>query len=242
MLTCYIIINDKSSIDIIDNISKIPNLILNGHNANPLIALSEIQQRQKTDIVFIDLEIPDFLSSNIRNLLPPEVAVVLISTQIEHAYNALEVDAVDFLLMPHQFDRFYKSIMKARIYLNQFQSVKKNSSNDSIFISSGAKILYIKISDILYVESYNHTISIVCLNEKHSIYKALSDIENILPTEHFIRVHRSFIINISVLKSIEGNNILLTNSINIPLGDTYKNRFMQIITNLMISCAPLLLQ
>jgi two-component system LytT family response regulator len=239
MATCYIIDDDIHAIEATAKyIVKTPNLTLLGSNTNPLVALEQIRSsQQKLDIVFLDVEMPELSGIDLADLLDPSIAVVFTTSHSKYALQAFQKDAFDFLLKPFSFEMFLKAIEKVR---SRIQNVEpKNSNNDieKIFINIGTKgkIVQLVISEILYIEALDHVACIYTQSEKYMSRVSIKTIESQLPTTIFIRTHRSFLVNIDLIKSIEGNMATMSNGISIPFGELYRRRFMDKIKSRIIN-------
>lgn len=228
MFTCYIIDDEKFSIDCVTKeIKRIPELQLIGYSTNPLLALNEIQQGTKPDIIFLDIEMPELSGLDVAKLLPQATAVIIRTAFSKHAHNAFELDAVDFLLKPYEFERFVKAVKKAKDYLQKKNHSTKIIDFDRIFINSNikGKINQIIFSEIIYIEALDHTLYIHTDKEVYVTRQNLKDIEEKLPSATFIRVHRAFIVNIDLLKSFDANGIAMSNGKVIPCVGNYRQLF-----------------
>jgi two-component system LytT family response regulator len=228
MFTCYIIDDEKFSIDCVTNeIKKIPELQLIGYNTNPLLALNEIQKGLKPDIIFLDIEMPELSGLDVVKLLPQDTAIIIRTAFAKHAHNAFDLDAVDFLLKPYKFERFLKAIKKAKIFLQKDNSCTKIIDFNRMFINSNIKgrINQIIFSEIIYIEALDHTLYIHTDREVYMTRQNLKDIEEKLPSTTFIRVHRAFIVNIDLLKSFDANGMTMSNGKVIPCVGNYRQLF-----------------
>lgn len=228
-LNCIIVDDEPIARKILDDYCKyLPVLNIAAVCGNAFEA-REILLSQKIDLIFLDINMPvlDGISffGTINN--PPQV--IFTTAYKKYATTAFDLSACDYLVKPFSLDRFMQAVDKASKFLaasNHFtvdHSVVTN--NDYILIKTENKIYNVKKDEIYYVEAkgnYTH----VFLEE--GILKpkmALSSIEKLLPVGHFFRVHRSFIINRTRIKHIEGNRIFIHNS-EIPIGSNFKESFM----------------
>lgn len=231
-MTCYIIDDEIYSIQRLkDYIKKIPELELIGSYTNPLLALTDIQNRGKPDIIFLDIDMPELSGLEVDTLLPKDIAIIFVTGHMEEAYNAFERDAIDFILKPYDFERFVRAINKVKIKPKAI-----NNKADRIFIKSGSrnKIIQIDITEIVQIEAYDHYIYIHMRDIKHMVYISIKEIEEQLPSNFFIQTHRAHIVNIDLIKSIEGNQILMKNDTIIPLTRLFKDSFLKKIQTRMI--------
>jgi DNA-binding LytR/AlgR family response regulator len=228
MITCYILDDEEYSINhLTEGIEQIPGVQLIGKNTNPLHALKEIQQNKKPDILFLDIEMPELSGIDLAKLLPQGIAIIVQTSFLNYAHHAFEIDAVDFLFKPYHFSRLVKSITKAQHFLSKAKPNHHNLDFKSIFINSNVKgkVNQIIISEIIYIETLDHIISIHTQHEVFRTRLSLKEIEEKLPQDNFIKVHRAFIVNIDSIKSYDGNGFTMLNNLIIPLGEIYKEAF-----------------
>jgi two-component system LytT family response regulator len=237
-MTCYIIDDEQHAIDTLSAyINRTPGFELFGSNTVPAEALQQIKSNNVIDILFLDVDMPVISGLEIVELLPPRISVVFTTGHSSYALNAFEHNAVDFLLKPISYAKFLKTTEKLE-KLNQTQKTKKNEDNEqtSMFINPGVrgKVLQIHFTDVLYIEGLKNYIMIYTTNGRYVTYLTMSEILTALPVKNFIRVHKSFIINLNKIQSIEGNSINLVEHIQLPLGVSHKDKLMQVIANLTI--------
>ena len=138
MVTCYIIDDDIHSIEAITKyIVRLPNLILIGSNINPLIAIEEIRNGKKPDIVFLGVEMPELSGIEVADLLDPNIAIVFTTSYSKYAINAIQKDAMDFLLKPFSFEMFLKCIHKVKNKISLLKNDNKESDSKEIFVNTG---------------------------------------------------------------------------------------------------------
>lgn len=227
-MTCYIIDDDVHAMHAITKyVDRIPYLKVIGSNTNPLIALEEIENGKKPDIVFLDVEMPELSGIELADLLPSTIAIIITTASSHYAYDAFEKNAIDFLFKPFAFERFLKAVVKVQRYLqkDRWQCCK---DMEQIYVRSRFKnkIVSIFFNKVVHVEALDHYIYINMLDEKHIIYMTMREFEERLPKASFVRIHRSHIINMDLIKSIEDNQILMSNGIKIPLSKSFREMFL----------------
>lgn len=207
-----------------------PELVLLKSFTNPLLALEELRLGAQPDIVFLDVDMPELSGLSVADLLPKHISIVFSTAHSKYALNAFEKDAVDFLLKPYSFETFVKTVtkVKSRRDLRVVAQVGK-SPTKSIFINPGTKgaVTQIVLAEILYIETKDHFIEIHLQTETLTSKVGLQEFLDQLANDSFVRTHRSFIVNIDYIKSIENNNIRLKTNKEIPLSITYKNELLQ---------------
>lgn len=231
MYTCYIIDDEEHCIKALEGyIHKMPELVLLKSFTNPLLALEEIRLGVQPDIVFLDVNMPELSGLSIADLLPKHISIVFSTGHPKYALNAFEKDAVDFLLKPYSFDTFVKTVTKIRNRrdLNAPAQLTK-SPIKSIFINPGIKgaVVQVVLSEILYIEAKDHLIEIHLQTETLTSKVGLQEFHDQLANDSFIRIHRSFVVNIDQIKSIENNNINFKTGKKAPLSATYRHELLQ---------------
>lgn len=189
------------------------------------------------DLIFLDINMPklsgiDFLRTQ-KN--PP--LVIITTAYAEYAIQGYELDVVDYLMKPFAFDRFYKAIQKAEEMLrgreNMHQEHKDQDNQDErfIFIKSSKKTFKVNLDQILYIEALGDYVKIYTTDRMIVSYQSLKNIEALLPSRQFPRVHKSFIVALSRIDMIEGNQVKIRERM-IPVGTNYKADFEKLIRSL----------
>lgn len=223
-MRCYIL-DDYTSVKIISKyISNFKELVIVGSSHDTLAAYSDIMNLMP-DIVFISTTLPKL---NIENL--DFVTSFIYTADAPHfAAQAFENNAVDYLMKPFTLARFSKCIQKARVKQLEAntQILKdKDRNSDHFFVKNdvrGNKVIRIKYDDIVYIEASQNYVTIHLTNNKsHLVYLTLKEVEDFLPSDRFIRVHKSYLINDQKITCIDGNQITLDDIYNIMYGISYK--------------------
>lgn len=230
-MNCYIIDDDIRSVKALTKyINKIPELILVGSNINPVLALEEVKlSQQKIDIIFLDVEMPELTGMEVADLLPNDISIIFVTAYMQEAYNAFEKNAIDFILKPYTFERLIKAIRKVQGNRYGTAIEKRNSSNKQMFIKTGLsnKLVQVSLEEIINIEVIDHYLLINTVKEKYTTYMTLRDMEEVLPQDSFVRVHRRYILNVKMIRSIQGNQIFMNNGHIFPISRTYKESFIK---------------
>ena len=163
--------------------------------------------------------------------------VIFTTAYSEYAIEGFQVDALDYILKPISYAGFLKAANKAKTWfdLNQKQPETIQTTQDCLFVKSEYKLVRIMLTDIKYIESANEYIQIHLINDTPvSTLIRLKSIEEQLPKDKFMRVHRSFIVNLDRVKVIERNRIVFENKVHIPIGDQYKDVFQAFIDKVFL--------
>lgn len=215
-------------------IEKVPNLELVGDFKSGLEALPVIQNGG-IDLMFLDIQMPDITGVNFLKMLSHKPLVVFTTAYSEYAIESYQLDVLDYLLKPFSFDRFMQAVGKAMLRLAPQQAapaVAKESENneqsltkDLMLVKADHKIHRIKYSSIVYIEGLREYVTIFCDNgEKIITLESLRNLETILPTNMFMRIHKSYIVRIDKIKALYGSQLKIEGVQSyIPIGKSYKD-------------------
>jgi DNA-binding LytR/AlgR family response regulator len=215
-MNCIIVDDDTLTCKILEEyLSKSASLNLTGVFNDPIAARDILTKRQDIDLAILDVRMPDLDGFEfIRSLnFPPKI--IIVSSTEEFALTAFELNVVDYLLKPVSYGRFCKAVDKAMRYFSRKQAA--DNSSEEIFIKDGTSLVKLKLTEIIYIEALENYITLNTRNRRFTIHFTMKAIENQLTSGIFIRVHRSFIINKSMIQAINEN------SLNIQTGDTIKS-------------------
>jgi two-component system, LytTR family, response regulator LytT len=212
-------------------IERTPFLNFQGGFDNPLTAM-EFIENNAVELVILDIQMPDLLGTDFVRMLQNGPKVIFATAFEKFAIEGYRLDAVDYLLKPFGYEEFLQAAMKVR-KLVEMESHKGNSveSNEQfLFIKSEYKIRRINYADILYIEGMKDYVKVFLKNDPHPVLSinSLKTLESKLPSSRFMRVHRSFIVNLDRIETIERFRIVFGN-IYIPVSDQYKEPFQKFL-------------
>jgi len=186
----------------------------------------------EVDLMFVDINMPDLNGMDFVKSLTQKPKIIFTTAYSEYAMEGFQVDAIDYILKPISYAVFLKAANKAKTWfeLNRKQTETIQTTADCIFVKSEYKLIRIHLSEIKYIESSNEYIQIHLINDEPiTTLIRLKTIEEQLPKDKFMRVHRSFIVNLDKVKVIERNRIVFDHNIFIPVGDQYRDSFQAFI-------------
>jgi DNA-binding LytR/AlgR family response regulator len=184
------------------------------------------------DLLFVDIDMPELSGMDFVKSLSDKPFVVFTTAYSEYAVDGFRVDAVDYLLKPIGYKEFLRAANKVNslIELKGLHIETVKATKDYLFVKSDYKIIRIELAEIKYIESMHEYVRIHLVNDKPVMtLVSLKAVEELLPSEQFLRVHRSFIVNTARIKVVERNRIVFDNSIYIPVSDQYKTKFQEFI-------------
>ena len=223
-----IIIDDepiaREGVKILSN--QIPNLEIIGEFGNPLVAQSFVSKTKDIDIIFLDVEMPGLTGIEYLKSMPPATQVILTTAYPQYALEAFELDVVDYLLKPIRLDRFAKAIQKVRDLKDlQNHDLEVNAKEDFIYIKSERKFIKLFLNDVLFIKGLKDYVIIHSATDKYLTAMNVGTIAKQLPSDRFVRVSKSYIINVNYISHIDVDLIDL-NGHEIPLGKSYKEDFL----------------
>jgi two-component system, LytTR family, response regulator len=251
-LTCLILDDEEIAINHLSKyINKIPYLDLIACFTNPKQAIDYLQENE-VDLIFLDIQMPnneldgiDFL-----NIMGNRYNYIFTTAHPEYALKSYEYNALDYLHKPFSFERFANAISKVydkfidkntknikikTISPQEPQPIITSKSEDYVFIKTDNRMQKVNFAEILFVEGLGNYVTIHTTKGKFVTLLNVKDLEENLPSEMFMRVHRSYIISLGKIEFVEGNQIFLDKDTSIPLGETYKNQLWAALDSKIIS-------
>lgn len=209
-------------------IEKTPFLNLKGTFDNPLSALEFIQD-ENIELIFLDIQMPDLIGTEFARLISNGSKIVFTTAYEKYAIEGIKLRAIDYLLKPFEYSEFYEAALKAQKIIEEENHLKITDSNkEYLFVKSDYKIKKIKLNDIQYIEGLKDYVKIFLLSDSKPILSisSLKALETKLPETKFMRIHRSFIINLDCLSVIERSRVVFGKEY-IPISDQYKDKFQE---------------
>lgn len=232
MIRCLAIDDEPLALkQVVDYIEKTPFLELAGKCESSLQAI-EIIENVRVDLMYVDINMPDLNGLDFVKSLNNPPRVVFITAYSEYALEGFRVDAIDYLLKPIGYRDFLKSANKVKTWFEAHQQKldEVTSNIDFLFIKSGYKLLRIKFDEIKYIEGMSEYIKIHLTSSKPVMtLLSMKSVEEKLPSDQFMRVHRSYIVNLTKISVIERNRIIFDEKVYIPVSDQYKTGFQSYI-------------
>lgn len=216
---------------IVDYIQKTPDLILAGRFENPLEAAKYLSENY-IDIVFTDIQMPGLNGIEFTRSIVNRPVVIFTTAFSKYAIEGFKLDIADYLLKPFTYEEFLTAVHKAE---RMMRSVAKQadsilSNNEFLFLKSDYKIKRINFRNILYIEGLKEYVKVYTLLSDKPVLSlsSLKILETKLPADKFMRVHRSFIVNLEMIETIDRSRIVFGKKY-IPIGEQYKNKFQEFL-------------
>ena len=223
MINAVAIDDEQAAIEVLNNhAGKTEFVNLIATFTNPIEAVEYINQHQ-VDLVFLDINMPDISGVDIPQMLINKPSIIFTTAYSEYAVRSYELNAVDYLVKPIIYSRFYVAVQKL---INN----NKNCDSQVLFVKSGSEYIRLNVDDILYLEAEGVYVKIVISNTNTSILcrTSLIDIMKSL-SDQFIQVHRSYIINYTIISKLKYNHIYIED-VKIPVSKTHRNSLYDVIS------------
>ena len=229
-IKCLIVDDEPVAREILTSfVAKIPNLELVKSCKNAMEAF-EVVNQQNIDLFFLDINMPDVSGLTLAKSINKKSKIIFTTAYREYAVDGFDLQAVDYLLKPISFDRFLQAVNKFFETTIVSNSETKNdevlTKSDFIFVRSERKMVKIVFDEILYIESLSDYIKVHLLDKIIVTRETISNIETKLPNKNFLRIHRSFIINLNEADSYTNEFVEVKNNA-IPISRSYKENVLK---------------
>jgi DNA-binding LytR/AlgR family response regulator len=212
-------------------VEKTPSMELAGAFDNPVDAVAFIQSAD-VDLVLLDIQMPDLTGTELARVIAGGPKVIFTTAYEKYALEGFRLDAVDYLLKPFSYTEFLKAVQKAEklIAAERSRLPSLEISNDYLFVKSESRLRRINFSEIHYIEGLKDYVKIWLKDERKPVLSlsTLKALESRLPGNRFMRVHRSFIVNLETVRVIERGRIVF-GEVRIPVTDQYKDDFQKFL-------------
>jgi DNA-binding LytR/AlgR family response regulator len=212
-----------------DYIGKTPYLELVGAFDNPLDAV-DFLSKEEAELIFVDIQMPDLTGIEFTRSLEEEHKIIFTTAYEKYALEGFKLNAIDYLLKPFSYEEFLKAAGKAhkKAELEAAALTTIDANNQFLFLKSEYKIRRINFNDILYIEGLKDYIKVYISGEDKPVLSlnSMKSLETKLPVEKFMRVHRSFMVNLDKIETIDRSRIVFGKNY-IPVSDQYKAKFQE---------------
>jgi two-component system LytT family response regulator len=234
-MKCVIIDDEPLAVDLlVEFVGRVDSLELVTTFTNAIDAVSIINQSQ-IDLIFLDIEMPHFSGIDFINAIEKKPLIIFTTAYSNYAVEGFNLGAVDYLVKPIPFNRFLKSVLRAQQIFNpkilaaenQVVTAVPEIEHDFMFVRAEYENVKLNFADILFIEGLKDYVKIYTTDNKYTLTLiSLIKLENLLSSKGFSRIHRSYIINIKHVKSIQKNKVLIAEK-RIPISESYKSAFFE---------------
>lgn len=228
-----IVDDEPLALDLIERyVRQTPFLELKGRGHSPLEAMA-VMEEETIDLLFLDIQMLDMTGIEFSRTLKNGPKIIFTTAFEKYALEGFRVDALDYLLKPFSYEEFLKSAHKAKEWFDRGEAVKETQEEKPtfIFVKSEYKLIRIDLPSILYIEGLKDYVKIYLQDKPAPILSLMSmkAIEEQLPHHDFMRIHRSYIVNLGKIEIVERGKIKI-NGVYMPVADNYKDRFQEFIS------------
>ncbi|MCX6257947.1 MAG: LytTR family DNA-binding domain-containing protein [Bacteroidia bacterium] len=233
-ISCIIVDDEPLALNLLERyVRKTPFLEMVYRCSNAIEAL-EILNKQTIDLIFLDIQMPELSGIEFSRVIGKDAKIIFTTAFDEYAIEGFKVNALDYLLKPFNYEEFLRAANKAREWFQMVYSRQKTQEDNHnyIFVKSEYKQIKIQLNEVLYFEGLKDYIKIWLKDNTRPILTLMSlkSLEKKLPPDKFMRIHRSFIVALDKIQSVERSQIIIKNNVRITIADQYKEKFQDFIT------------
>ena len=227
-MRCLLVDDEAPAIEVLTNyIQATPGLEIAGTCKHALEAFGFLQNH-KVDIIFLDIQMPQLDGISFAKTLNQSPKIIFTTAFKDFAFDAFEINAVDYLLKPYSFERFLKAIQKIQNTSGEIEneSIKDSLTEKFLFFRADRKMFKIPIDDILYIESIKDYVKVITKDKSVITKQTMASLEDMLPKKNFFRIHRSFFVSLRAIESYNNQSVYIGKQ-ELPIGPLYRNELIE---------------
>lgn len=224
-MNCIIVDDDELSRNIIEDLVKETEFLHLVKSCENAVEAFNILRDEEIDLAFLDIEMPKMNGMELLKSIDSNTQIIFITSHTEYASESYEYEVTDFIEKPVTPGRFLKAVTKAQRLANTSDTVSGGDAK-KLFVKADSRLVQVDTSDVLFVEALGNYVIIHTVKEKLTVHFTMKDILSKLSSRDFIRVHRSFIVRLDKIESIE-DNVIEINKKHISIGRAYKEQLLQ---------------
>ena len=241
-LRCFVVDDEPLAVKMLENfIARTPFLELVASYTDPVQALSDIRAKAP-QLVFLDIQMPDLSGMELSRMVPADTRIIFTTAFKQYAFESYEVSALDFLLKPIRYQKFLEAAEKAREWFSlkeaavQSQAPAPAAEKTSVFIKADGALRKVELADILYVEGMKDYVMfrLASVREPLVTHLTMKAAEELLPQQSFMRIHRSYIVNLSKVSSVTPSGDVKVGGALLHVSDAYRATFDEYLKNLSV--------
>ena len=240
-LTCIIVDDEPLAVKLLESfVTKTPELTLLASFTDSVEAINAVKE-QRPNLLFLDIQMPDLNGMELAHMIPEGTKVIFTTAFKEYAFESYEVSALDFLLKPIRYNKFLSAIDKAKEWFGRQEGVRSQESEDrrneeeptTLFLKVDGEYRQIAISDIIYVSGMKDYVMFYLEGERRPLvtYLRMKAVEDMLPPQQFMRVHRSFIVALDKIRKVDRNDCIYIGDEIIHVTEAYLENFQQFLNS-----------
>jgi DNA-binding LytR/AlgR family response regulator len=227
-LSCIIVDDEPLAVKLLESfVNKTPDLELLGSYTDSVEAINAVRNLQP-NLLFLDIQMPDLNGMQLAHMLPDGIRIVFTTAFKEYAFDSYEVKALDFLLKPIQYNKFFAAVEKAKEWFSVY-SLKYKDDNSTIFLKVDGEYRQIAVSNILYVCGMKDYVMFYLDSQPKPLitHLTMKSVEDMLPSQQFMRVHRSYIVALDKIRKVDRNDCIYIGNEIIHVTEAYLSAFHQ---------------
>lgn len=227
-LSCIIVDDEPLAVKLLESfVNKTPDLELLGSYTDSVEAINAVRNLQP-NLLFLDIQMPDLNGMQLAHMLPDGIRIVFTTAFKEYAFDSYEVKALDFLLKPIQYNKFFAAVEKAKEWFSIY-SLKYKDDNSTIFLKVDGEYRQIAVSNILYVCGMKDYVMFYLDSQPKPLitHLTMKSVEDMLPSQQFMRVHRSYIVALDKIRKVDRNDCIYIGNEIIHVTEAYLSAFHQ---------------
>lgn len=227
-MDCILIDDEMPALELLeDNVKRLPDLKIIASCRNPMQAM-KVMQEHHVDLIFLDIQMPGINGLEFLRALKQPPMVIMVTAYQDHALDGFNLDVIDYLVKPVPFPRFLKAVEKAR-ELYQLRKPKAKlvqPDHDHVFVNANYSLVKVRMQDITFIEGLKDYVKINIADGKQVVTRmGLKGIEERLSSDRFMRIHKSFIIALDKIESVQKSQIII-DGVEIPIGEGYRQALL----------------
>ena len=236
-LRCIVVDDEPLAVKMLEGyIGRTPDLELLASFNDPVLALGEIRSLTP-ELVFLDIQMPDLDGMELSRMLPDGTRVIFTTAFKQYAFESYEVSALDFLLKPIRYQKFLEAVQKGREWfsLKDSAAAAAQPEKDWVYLKADGVLRKVEYADILYVEGMKDHLMVHLRSQRQPLvtHLTMKAAEDILPGESFMRIHRSFIVNLSQITSVSAQGDLKVGDTLLHVSEGYREAFDAYLRSIM---------
>ena len=226
MYRCLLVDDEHFALALLEKfIADTPGLEVVATCKSPIRAV-EILQSEPIDLLFLDIQMPILSGTNLLRSISRKPVAIFTTAYAQHAAEAFDLDAVDYLLKPYSFERFTQAVNKALAVLGR---QAPPALEGHLTVKADRQWIKVALSDIRYIEGWKEYVKIYTEGEKIITLESLNNLENTLPAGYFLRVHKSFIVSTGKVERLDGEDLILSGAARVPVARARKKEVVGVL-------------
>lgn len=239
-ISCIIVDDEPLALDLLERyVLRTPFLDCR-HKCHNAIEALEILDKNEIDLIFLDIQMPELSGIELSRVIGKDTKIIFTTAFNKYAIDGFRVNAIDYLLKPFNYEEFLRAAHKAKVWfelINAQNAALPTNDNNFIFVKADYKQVKIQLNNVLYFEGLKDYVKIWLRDQAKPVLTIISlkSLAEKLPTNKFMRIHRSFIVALDKIQSVERSQVLMSNNVRITIAEQYKEKFRDFLAGKSIT-------